>query len=163
MTLDMTRDELKEEYDRSLKSVVDTAETLLTYDVELGFIDMLKRSPEKALPLKLRSSAMKIVPSSIQKAERATNSGMIIGHIADNTFNNLSFPVLGAVAASTFLKPRKKRAKKTTLERKKAQEQLEKKYKEGLEDYTRVREDNERYRHRKKVAKRRRDQQSNSD
>jgi len=36
-------------------------------------------------------------------------------------------------------------------------------YKEALADYTRVREDNERYRHRKKVAKRRRDKQSNGD
>ena len=128
MTLDMTRDELKKEYDRSLKSVVDTAETLLPYDVELGFIDMLKRSPEKALPLRLRSSAMKIVPSSIQKAEQATNSGTIIGHMADNTFNNLFFPIIGA--AGTLFKPRKKRAKISNLERKKAQEQLEKKYKE---------------------------------
>ena len=38
--------------------------------------------------------------------------------------------------------------------------EYEQSYKEALEDYTRVREDNERYRHRKKVAKRRRDKQS---
>ena len=40
---------------------------------------------------------------------------------------------------------------------------FEQNYKDDLADYTRVREDNERYRHRKKVVKRRRNQQSDVD
>ena len=39
--------------------------------------------------------------------------------------------------------------------------EFERRYKESLEDYTRVRADNERYRYRKKVAKRRRNSESN--